>query len=71
MRNMAAKGSILLNGGSPVNISIRVIPKAQTSFARPAAAPLITLSSGIYKYQFFKDISSSRTNSDGTYRVKT
>lgn len=38
--NIAGSGSSSLNGGEPVNISIRVIPKAQTSFSGPAAHPL-------------------------------
>ena len=37
--NIAGSGSNSLNGGEPVNISIRVIPKAQTSFSGPAAHP--------------------------------
>ena len=37
--NIAGSGSNSLNGGEPVNISIRVTPKAQTSFSGPAAHP--------------------------------
>ena len=38
--NIAGSGSNSLNGGEPVSISIRVTPKAQTSFSGPAAHPL-------------------------------